>query len=61
MERIIQTALVLGIGSRCARKTDWTPLQDHVDPELRPGQITDIPAEVVTWVTVETNGNVLMV
>ncbi|MGF9697321.1 hypothetical protein [Paenibacillus sp. MABNR03] len=34
MERILQTALVLRIGSRCARKTDWNKLEDHTDPEL---------------------------
>ncbi|MBR2564888.1 MAG: hypothetical protein IKE29_09710 [Paenibacillus sp.] len=35
LEQIIQTALVLGIGSRCVRKTDWSVLQQHYDPELR--------------------------
>lgn len=35
LEQIIQTALVLGIGSRCVRKTDWSVLQQHPDPELR--------------------------
>ncbi|KAA8783071.1 DUF2207 domain-containing protein [Paenibacillus amylolyticus] len=35
LEQIIQTALVLGIGSRCVRKTDWSVLQQHHDPELR--------------------------
>lgn len=35
LEQIIQTALVLDIGSRCVRKTDWSVLQQHHDPELR--------------------------
>ncbi|MEO2205399.1 hypothetical protein ABGV42_16835 [Paenibacillus pabuli] len=35
LERMLQTALVLWIGSQCARKTNWSLLQDHADPELR--------------------------
>ncbi|RPK24460.1 DUF2207 domain-containing protein [Paenibacillus xylanexedens] len=52
MERILQTALVLGIGSRCARKTDWSPLQNHVDPEIR--RLVQLKAEQVDSVPVSS-------
>jgi len=50
LERILQTALVLRIGSRCARRTNWSLLQDHADPELRrlvqlKGGKTDVPPD----------------
>lgn len=35
LERVLQTALVLRIGSRCSRKTDWTHLQNQFEPEIR--------------------------
>ncbi|WP_145410439.1 hypothetical protein [Paenibacillus xylanexedens] len=35
LERVLQTALVLRIGSRCSRKTDWTQLQNQFEPEIR--------------------------
>ncbi|GAB1157715.1 hypothetical protein YWY31_37400 [Paenibacillus illinoisensis] len=35
LEQMLQTSLVLRVGSRCTRRTNWGLFQDHADYELR--------------------------